>query len=342
MFLVCKKCILKISMDPNTPTDSMPTPTGEKEFAKLGNHPELPPAERQKRKIIKLSIIAGAVVLVFVLVPVLILMIAKNTKPKTTDNTLVITTKPSVDPSAVSDLGPERVFIRNAASFNVPYNLAVTVPTAWDAAFTNTPSRSYPWENSTLIQALTSKFSPLSSSNTSIVSGNYIAVIDVTDWLKTDKNVVPMTIQQKQQWFNNLVGINPQNYVNISNQTANPRLSSEAGGRQHLTPVAVAENRLRGISYITNRSMNAYTPEIITMLAGTYEGKNIIIYSQHNVRDTAWANINELRERSDQETSAQTNETTADFQRGLLGADTIAIHDEYLKAINTVSLKLAE
>ncbi len=329
-------------MDSNTPNDSMPIPTGEKEFAKAGNQPELSPGEQQKRKIIKIAIIATVGVLILTIVPIIILTIAKNTKKETTENELIITPKPSVDPKATSDLGPERVFVRNAASFNVSYDLTITVPTAWDAAFTNATSKAYPWENSTLTQALTSKFSPLSSSNTNIVSGNYIAIIDITEWLKTDKNVIPMTTAQKQKWFNDLTTVTPQNVTALSPAIPNPRVSSEAGGRQHLTPVSVSENRMRGISYITNRTTSAYTPEIITMLAGTYEGKQLVIYSQHNVRDTAWATINELRERSDQETTAQINATTSDFQRGLLGADTIAIHDEYLKAINTISLKLAE
>lgn len=329
-------------MEPTPPNDTMPVPTGEKEFAKKGNDPELTPAERQKRKLIKIAIISIVTILLIVMVPVIILTIAKNTKKETTENNLVITPKPSVDPNATSDFGPERVFVRNAASFNVPYNLKITVPTAWDAAFANSPSKAYPWENSTLTQALTSKFSPLSSSNTSIVSGNYIAIMDVTEWLKTDKNVVPMTASQKQKWFNDLTVITPENVSALAPSIPNPRLSSEAGGRQHLTPVSVSENRFRGLSYITNRTSSAYTPEIITMLAGTYEGKQLILYSQHNVRDTAWATINELRERSDQETTAQINATVADFQRGLLGADTIAIHYEYLKAINTTSMKLAE
>lgn len=329
-------------MEPTPPNDTMPVPTGEKEFAKKGNDPEITPAELQKRKIIKIAIIAVVAIALITIVPVIILTVLQNTKKETTDNNLVVTPKPSVDPTATSDLGPERVFVRNAASFNVPYNLAITVPTAWDAAFTDSPSKAYPWESSTLTQALTSKFSPLSSSNTSIVSGNYIAIMDITEWLKTDKNVVPMTVAQKQKWFTDLTAITPQNITTLSSAIPNPRLSSEAGGRQHLTPISVTENRLRGMSYITNRASSAYTPEIITMLAGTYEGKKLIIYSQHNVRDTAWATINELRERSDQETTAQINATVADFQRGLLGADTLAIHDEYLKAINTVSLKLAE
>lgn len=329
-------------MEPTPPNDTMPIPTGEKEFAKKGNNPEITPAELQKRKFIKIGIIAAAAIALIVIVPVIILTVARNTKQDTTDNNLVITPRPSVDPNATSDFGPERVFVRNAASFNVPYSLSITVPTAWDAAFSDSPSKAYPWENSTLTKSLTSKFSPLSSSNTSIVSGNYIAIMDITEWLKTDKNVVPMTTAQKQKWFNDLTAVTPQNVTTLSAGISNPRLSSEAGGRQHLTPVSVSENRFRGLSYVTNRTTSAYTPEIITMLAGTYEGKQLIIYSQHNVRDTAWATINELRERSDRETTAQINSTVADFQRGLLGADTIAIHDEFLKAVNTTSLKLAE
>lgn len=93
---------------------------------------------------------------------------------------------------------------------------------------------------------------------------------------------------------------------------------------------------------MTNRTTTDYTPEIITMLAGSLEGKNIIIYSQHNVRDTAWATISELKQRSDKETSAQINNTLGEFQRGLLGIDTTSIHDEYVKAINTISIKLAQ
>lgn len=329
-------------MEPTPPNDTMPIPTGEKEFAKKGNHPELTPAELQKRKIIKIAIISVAAIFIITIVPVIALAILQSTKKGTTDNNLIITPRPAVDPNAISKLGPERVFVRNAASFNVPYNLAISVPTAWDAAFSDSPSKAYPWENSTLTQALTSKFSPLSSSNTSIVSGNYIAVMDITAWLSNDKNIIPMTPAQKQKWFNDLAAVTPENFNAISATSPNPRLNSEAGGRQHLTPISISENRFRGISYVTNRTMTAYSPEIITMLAGTYEGKKLIVYSQHNIRDTAWATLNELRERSDQETSAQTNSTATDFQRGLLGADTIAIHDEYLKALNTITLKLAE
>ena len=68
-------------MNPNVPTDSMPVPTGEKEFAKQGNDPNLPPGEVQKKKIIKAAIIGIAAVIGIAIVLVVILsVIPKNTK----------------------------------------------------------------------------------------------------------------------------------------------------------------------------------------------------------------------------------------------------------------------
>jgi hypothetical protein len=151
-----------------------------------------------------------------------------------------------------------------------------------------------------------------------------------------------MSAAQKQQWFASLASITPENVSQLAGSIANPRLSSEAGGRQHLTAISASENNWRGISYLTNRATTDYTPEIITMMAGSLEGKNIVIYSQHNVRDTAWATISELKQRSDKETTAQINNTVGEFQRGLFGADTLSIHEEYLKSIATISIKLAQ
>jgi hypothetical protein len=329
-------------MDPNIPKDSLPIPTGEKQFADSAKNPGLTPAQIQKRKIIKVAIIGVVILLVFSLIPMVIITVSRSTKKQTTENNLVITPKPSVDPKATAELGPERIFIRTPASFNVPYDLKITLPSAWEAAFTDSPSKAYPWENSLLIQAIVSKFSPLSSTNLDVVSGNYIAIIDATEWLKTDKNVTTMSAAQKQQWFASLASITPENVSQLAGSIANPRLSSEAGGRQHLTAISASENNWRGISYLTNRATTDYTPEIITMMAGSLEGKNIVIYSQHNVRDTAWATISELKQRSDKETTAQINNTVGEFQRGLFGADTLSIHEEYLKSIATISIKLAQ
>lgn len=329
-------------MDPNTPKDDIPIPTGEKQFALAAKNSDLDPGQIQKRKIIKSAIIGALILLVFAVIPIVIINISRSNKPKTDENNLVITPKASVDPKATSDLGPERIFIRSAAGFNVPYDLKITTPSAWSAAFTNSTSRAYPWENSLLVQAITSKFSPLSTTNLDVVSGNYIAIIDVSDWLKTDTNITTMSAAQKQQWFASLANITPENVGQLSGSIPNPRLSSEAGGRQHLTAISTSENNWRGISYLTNRTTTDYAPEIITMLAGSLEGKNIVIYSQHNVRDTAWATISELKQRSDKETTAQINNTVGEFQRGLFGIDTAAIHDEFVKAINTLSIRLAQ
>ncbi len=300
--------------------------------------PEPDPGAAQKKKLLTIAIISGIILLTFMAVPAILLSSRKKPNP-TPSNSLSVTPRPSVDPNATTQLGPERIFLEVSATSRVPYDLTLTVPQAWEASYSSQTSKAYPWEDSILVRAALSRYSPLSSTNTSLPSGNYIAIMDITNWLKSTKNVVPMTIAQKQTWWNNLKSINPENYARVSAATMNPRLTTEPGGRQHLEPVAVAENGFKGISYITNTSATDYTPQIILMLVGVYEGRNYVIYAQHNVRDQAWAAISALRARNDSGASGQVSATTSDFSRGALGQDTIAIHDEFLKAVQTLSFK---
>lgn len=326
-------------MNPNVPTDSMPVPSGEKEFAKQGNNPNLSPGEMQKKKIIKAAVIGIVAMVGFIIVLVVILsVIPKNTKKTDTDSSFVITPRPSVDPASTSQLGPERVFIQRSTALNTPYDLRMTVPTAWDARFSNAPSKSYPWETSLLIQAMLSKYSPLSSSNINVQSGNYWAMMDVSTWLTNDKNAVPLTPAQKQAWFVSLQSVTPESYQSVAASVPNPRMASEAGGRQHIEALSVAGNTFRGISYLTLPNTTSYTPMIVTMMTANLDGKSIAIYSVHNVRDSNWAKVNELRERSDPQTNAQTAAAVNDFKAGKLGDDTVLIHDEHIRAISTMTL----
>lgn len=326
---------------------AIPNPFKPKEPVETGAppvNPDVPepnPGAAQRKKILIGAGLGLGILVMFAIVPAI--MLSGSKKPSATPtNSLSITPTPSVDPKATSQLGPERIFLTVSATSTVPYLMQMTVPSGWQARFVTQPSKAYPWEDSILTRAIISQFSPLSSTNTSLSSGNYIALMDISGWLKSNRNVLPMTVAQKQQWYAALAGIDPENYTRVTATLTNPRVANESGGRQHIQPVAIAENGLKGVSYITNTSNTDYAPQIILMLVGSYEGRQYVIYAQHNVRDQAWASISALKARSDSGTAGQIAATTSDFSRGVLGQDTIAIHDEFLKAVQSTSFKPAE
>lgn len=329
-------------MDTNQPTDKPTTPS--KDPAALPNtptdpgKPELDPGELQKRKILRAAIIALIAMFVFVSIIVAIVSLASRrpTRPTTNPQATSIAPKPNLDANAVSKLGPERLFITKTATQKVPYDLSITTPTAWQSKFSDQTSANYPWENSILVQAMLSRFSPLSTTNIDISSGNYLAIIDVTGWLTTNQNVIPLNAAQKQAWYASLTSVTPENVGRIGANLQNPRLR-EAGGRQHIQPIATTNNTFRGFSYLTLTSQN-YTPAIVTMLAGTVEGRSLVVYSVHNVRDSLWASNNELRERSDPGYAQSNSSAVSAFASGQLNDDSLQIHNEHIRAVSTLSL----
>lgn len=326
----------------------IPNPFEKKDKPETGAPPvgleaaEPDPAGAQRKKIIVSSVIAVVILILFAAVPTAIIEISKSQKKASPTSSLSITPRPSVDPKETTTLGPERIFLIRTATQNIPYLLSFTVPKGWSARFSNSPTAAFPWEDSVLTHALLSGYSPLSSANINVPTLNYIALIDITNWLNSNKNVVSMTPVQKQQWFATLNSITPENFTRLSPTIINPRLPKEEGGRQHLQAVATADNTLKGISYITNRSNSDYTPEIIMMLVGKYQGHSYVLYAQHSIRDQAWASISALRARNDSGASAQVAATTANFARGTIGTDTVEIHTEFLNAVQSMKLQQSE
>jgi hypothetical protein len=300
------------------------------------------PAGSQRKKLLIGSIIAVVILVLFAVVPVVYLQINKSKKAANPTSSLSITPRPPVDPKATSTLGPQRLFLERTATQKIPYDLTYTVPTAWNTKFSTTPSNDLRWNDSVLAVAMISGYSPLSSANINIPVNNYVALIDITNWLASKNNPVPMTPAQKQQWFATLNSVTPENAARVSAAAINPRIAKEDGGRQHLQAVAVADNTLKGISYITNQSNTDYTPTIVIMLVGSYQGRSYVLYGQHAIRDQSWASISALKARNDSGSSAQIAATTANFAAGTIGTDTVEIHTEFLTAIQTMQLKQVE
>ncbi len=333
---------------PTPPPDPKPAPnpfttkepqTGATEPAVPAFTPgpnEASPADRQKRKLLIIALCGVGFILLFGIVPAIILLSRPRKTSSSPTPTPTLAAKPSVDPNALVTLGPDKVFLKKTSTTNVAYDISIKVPEAWRGRFGTTPTKAYPWEDSVLITALPSNYSGLSSSNPNAPSDNYFAVIDVTDWIKSSRNIITLSPAQKLQWYTKLVAVSGPKADTLTEGIINPRLAAEPGGRQHLKTLELANAGLHGISYITMRSDKSYAPEIVTMVAGTYEGRSLVLFGQHQLRDAKWTEISGLRGRSD--SSAGEVETAAinDFKAGKPSEDSVAMHDELLKTLNSL------
>lgn len=289
----------------------------------------------------KLMIIGGVVVGFFLLIVGIPLAVLNNQTATggftPTPSPEALTNNAKRDAQSRSDL-TQKLYLKATTTTRTAYNLTLRVPTSWSATLATKPEANYPWESSLLGTAMLTRYSPLSSANPSAPASNYLAIIDVTDWLNIDKNRIPFPASTKKGWFNALTTVTPENAANTGSAIANPRIASEPGGRQNLTYIESADKQLKGISYVTLLDASVYDPQIITMMAGTLDKRSVVIFAVHGVRDRFWTTLTDLKASSDPSYGEELSQRVAKFKANDLAEDTKAIHQELLDAIDSLKM----
>ncbi len=289
-----------------------------------------------KKKYFIIAGIAVALLALIILIPTTILTFDRNQKRYTpTPTPLPANNVPQVDPAARSDL-KQQFFLKATTTTRTAYDLTVTVPTAWSTSFSTAPTADYPWESSLLATALVTRFSPLSSANPSAPAKNYLAIIDISDWLTNDKNKIPFPAATKQGWYATLRGITAETAASAGASLPNPRAASEPGGRQKITYISTKDKQLHGISYLTLFSDKGYDPQQVTMMAGVLDKRNVVIYGVQGVRDKRWSELLALQTSRDPSFNDQLNQAITAFKAGTISDDAQAIQKEMLESINTI------
>lgn len=310
---------------------SGPPPIGAEDMAGL----------KQKHKIF---LIAGGAIIFLILVTGIPLAVLSSQKKQAgftpTPTPGGINNNTNIDAKARTEL-KQKIYFKTTTTTRTGYDLSLKAPTAWNGSLSTTPSNpanTFPWESSLLGIALISRYSPLSSANPSAPASNYLAIIDITDWLTNDKNKIPFNKSTKQGWYNALMSITAENAGNTGGAVANPRYASEPGGRQSLKYIQTADQQLHGISYVTLFDGNVYDPQIVTMMAGSFDKRSVILYSVHGVRDKTWNTLADLKTSNDPAFGEQQKQALTRFKTNQLDADTRAVEEELLEAISTLRM----
>lgn len=289
-----------------------------------------------KKKLLIITGIAVLLLLLIILIPTTILTIDRSQKRFTpTPTPLPANNVPIVDSSARSEL-KQQFFLKATTTTRTAYDLNVKVPTAWSTSFSTAPTADYPWESSLLAISLVTRFSPLSSANPSAPAKNYLAIIDVTDWLGNDKNKIPFPAALKQSWYATLRGITAETAVSTGASLPNPRTTSEPGGRQKITYISTKDDKFHGISYITLFSDKGYDPQLVTMMAGVLDKRNVVIYGVQGIRDKRWSELLALQTARDPSFNDQLNQTITSFKADTISDDAQAIQKEMLEAVDSM------
>ena len=260
-------------------------------------------------------------------------------KPKTTPTaTPTPTVKEQLEATASKEI-TSRVFIK-AASGRTSYDLSITPPIGWNASYTTNPlSPSYPWAGSLLVSAVRSTYSPLSTANVNTPSTNFIALMDATDWLNNTQNPTPMTAAEKKTWFA-AVNALTESSANAASGIRNPTTTTEAG-RQSITYTQTQDGSMHGFSYLTQPAAGRYEPSMITIMVGKLGERSVILYGQHAVRDKPWSDLANLQATSDSSYALRRDAAVAAFAAGKLNDDTVAIFDEFTKAVKSLKITAA-
>lgn len=296
------------------------------------------PAAAQKKRLIMIGGGAVALVAAFGIVPLIVLGTSKKSKTTPTP-TASATPKVSVAPELARDY-TTRIFIKNTQG-SVANELMLSAPSAWNGSFTATPSSpSYPWNGAVLLTALKSSYSPLSTGNANVASQNFIAFMDVTDWLSTPQATPALTADQKKSWYTTLNTLT-KDTLSAGAGISLPISTSEQG-RVRTSYIETQGGTMRGITYLTQASAGKYEPTIVTVLAGTFSQKSIIMYSRHAIRDKQWSTLAALQSSGDKNYVAQRDAAITAFSAGTFADDTTAIHEEFIRAIKSFTHAEAE
>jgi len=319
------------------PGNTPPTPNTSPGFTPPAQPGAKVPSSRAKKMII-LGSIAGIVLVGFVLVPIIILQVNGPRIKPTPSAKVSITPRPSVDASVKKDFS-QRFFFRKSGKVTA-YDVSLTAPAAWEARFSTTPAGSYAWTDTFLLTAILSKYSALSSTNPNIPSTNYLALIDSTDWLGTDRGLIKLTPAQKQATVAALNTVTDAS-VGTAASAQNLLLASEPGGRQFLQPIVSADQSLKGISFLTLKSDGKYDPRQIIMLSGKLSGRSVILFGDYEVRDNPWAELSSLQGAREKNFGERQTQFINEFKAGRLSQDTLEIADELNLSLKSLKLTLA-
>ncbi|MCC7543470.1 hypothetical protein IT415_02060, partial [bacterium] len=244
------------------------------------------------KKLILVGLVGAIIIVLFVAVPAILLSTNKKKVLPTESVSPSITTRPSVDASARTDIS-QRFFLRPPGAKAIAYDIGLTVPVSWEARFSTQPTGAYAWTDTYLLVALLSKFSALSSTNLNTPSNNYLALIDSTEWMGTNRGPISLSPEQKRASVNALNSVNDGNPGSAAGAQS-LLLSNDPGGRQFVQPIITQDQKLRGITYLTLTKDGEYQPRQIVMLSGSISGRQVLLFGNYEVRDHYWAELSNL------------------------------------------------
>lgn len=291
------------------------------------------------KKLIVIGMVAAVLIMLFAVVPAVLLSSNKKKVAPTESASPSITTRPSVDASARSDI-KQRFFLRPPDIKSIAYDIDMQVPTSWEARFSTQPAGSYAWTDTYLLVALLSKFSALSSTNLNTPSNNYLALIDATDWLNTNRGLIPLTPDQKRATVNALSTVTDGGLGSAAGAQS-LLLATDPGGRQFIQPIITQDQKLRGITYLTLTKDEEYQPRQIVMLAGSISGRPVILFGNYELRDHYWAELSSLKSIRDHKYESRLQTVLSEFKQNKIADDTKEIADELNIALKNLTLTVA-
>lgn len=326
ILLMATKESLPLSSPPPT---GAPTPPNTPPI-----RPQLEPSAGDAQKKRLFMIVGGAVIFLILIGAVPLLVLGGSKKPAATPTpSTSATPKPSNEPSLTKDQSTR--FPLKSGATTLTFDMTVTAPVGWNASFTTTPSSpSYPWTGAVLITAIKSNFSPLTTGNTNVSSGNFLAIMDTTEWLKTNQATPALTATQKQAWFAAASTLTAET-VGSAASLVNPAANKDQG-RVNLNYAQSQDASLRGFTYLTQPTAGRYEPLAVTILAGTVGGKSFVLYGRHTIHDKQWSTLSTLQSSGDASYATQRDAAVAAFAAGTVSEDTAAIHAELLKAVQSL------